>query len=122
MQGVRLTMSELPIPQEWRAAIKEIAAALAAGNYGLEGLRNAALGQYVTAEDLAENVADYGCVLVYLPDETWDTSRYIEVGDWWEAIVDLFTKEEGRSDLALHLTIREEKDRCRFYVRSVHVP
>ena len=113
---------ELPIPLEWRCQIKEIVAALAAGNYSLRGLRNASLDEYVTSEDIAENVGDYGCVLVDLPDETWQSSRYLAVGDWWEAIIDLYTKEEGRSDLALHLTIRENEKRYCFYVRSVHVP
>ena len=113
---------ELPIPLKWRGEIKKIAAALVSGNYGLTGLRNAVLDEYVTPTDIAENIDDYGYVLAELPDETWESSRYIAVGDWWEAIIDLYTKEEGRSDLALHLTVRDENGRYRFYVRSVHVP
>ena len=113
---------ELPIPPEWRPAIEEIAAALAAGNYGLTGVQNAGLDQHLTARDIAANVSDYGCILVDLPGEAWDSARYIAMGDCWEAIVDLYTRQEERSDLALHLTVRREGGGYRFYVRSVHVP
>jgi len=44
------------------------------------------------------------------------------MGGYWDALVDLFTEEEGRSDLVLSLHVREGGGEYLFEVMSVHVP
>jgi hypothetical protein len=60
--------------------------------------------------------------LIELPDETWKTSVSIWVGTYWEALVDLWTAEEGRSDLVLSVEIRESDATYDFDVYGIMVP
>ncbi|SEL89313.1 hypothetical protein SAMN05428989_2804 [Pseudoxanthomonas sp. GM95] len=71
---------------------------------------------------MSDNVAAYGGTLDTLPPETWWTSVYVWMGEWWEVLVDLFTVEEGRSDLVLFLRVRERASKYEFEVTSLHVP
>jgi hypothetical protein len=54
-----------------------------------------------TAEQIRRYLADYGCTLVELPEDTWQTSVSQWMETHWEVLVDLWTAEEGRSDLVL---------------------
>ncbi|MFJ4257458.1 hypothetical protein ACIP01_11000 [Pseudomonas monteilii] len=74
------------------------------------------------ATGIEESIRDYGAKLACLPKETWDTSVCIWYGDNWEAMVDLHTLEEGASDLALHLKVREKAGSYSFEFCSVYVP
>ena len=44
------------------------------------------------------------------------------MGTHWEVLVDLWTKEEGRSDLVLHVKVVEDGASPRFTVHLVYVP
>jgi len=44
------------------------------------------------------------------------------MGTGWQVLVDLWTQEEGRSDLALHLHVAESAGGYRFAVHLVYVP
>ena len=65
-------------------------------------------GIRLSAEELAQSVAQYGRTLV-MPPDTGPTPDYIAVRDrvspTWSVAVPLFTSEEGRSDLTLELTL-----------------
>lgn len=68
-------------------------------------------------------VDDYGAVtLISLPDESWDTSVALWSGDRWRCLVDLWTEEEGRSDLVLDIDVFENGPGYRFCVHLVYVP
>ena len=68
-------------------------------------------------------VRSYGDVtLVPLPDDTWDTSGLSRQGTRWDCLVDLWTREEGRSDLVLDVNVVEDGDAYRFSVHLVYVP
>ncbi|WP_444544523.1 DUF7668 domain-containing protein [Rhizocola hellebori] len=54
--------------------------------------------------------------------EAWDTSVALWFGDRWRCLVDLWTKEEGRSDLVLDVDVFENGSGYRFYVNLVLVP
>jgi hypothetical protein len=41
---------------------------------------------------------------------------------YWDVLVDLWTVESGRSDLALILRVYESEEEFRFEIESVHVP
>ena len=75
------------------------------------------------AADIKDNVAAYGDVtLIDLPPATWDTSVAMWMESHWEVLVDLWTAEEGPSDLVLHLMAYEDGATYRFMVHMVYVP
>ncbi len=69
-------------------------------------------GNRLTAEQLQQAVAEYGCRLVPPPTNTIESLVYGDVGEvkgssptHWPVYVILWTAEEGRSDLTLDLTL-----------------
>ena len=75
-----------------------------------------------TAEHIEKYIQNYGEELVELPEETWDSSVCIWMGDRWDALVDLWTSSEGRSDLVLSLRVSEAGSGFHFDVYMVYVP
>jgi hypothetical protein len=71
---------------------------------------------------IAEIIQDYGCTITLLPDESWETSVCSWQVTYWDVLVDLFTVEEGRSDLILQVNVAEQADRFLFRVHLVYVP
>ena len=67
-------------------------------------------------------MADYGATLVELPDARWATSVARWTGAGWELLVDLWTAEEGRSDLVLGATGEETPGGPRLTISLVYVP
>ena len=65
---------------------------------------------------------NYGETLADLPDEAWETSIAQWMGTHWDVLLDLWTVESGRSDMALCARVFEEEDGFRFEIDSVHVP
>ncbi|WP_431125476.1 DUF7668 domain-containing protein [Flagellimonas flava] len=114
---------ELPIPHLWRPTFKEIVNAFVQKDYGLSaGINNVKPVSENTAEQIKEYIEDYGEVLVELPDETWNTSVYICYGSYWNVLIDLYTEEEGLSDLVLNAEVREINNDYQFEIRLVYVP
>jgi hypothetical protein len=114
---------ELPIPHVWRPIIKAIVSAFVKQDYNLSSeIKNVNPISKETAEQIKEYIEDYGEELIELPEETWNTSVYISYGNYWSALIDLFTKAEGRSDLVLDFEIREDNKEYVFDVKLVYVP
>jgi len=115
--------TQRPIPSAWRPVIRKIADAFANGDYGL-GTPVAGV-EPISAEDaerIKDYVEDYGETLTALSDETWDSSVCIWMGQRWDALVDLWTLGEGRSDLVLSLRVSEAEGGFAFQVYMVYVP
>ncbi|MEV4158076.1 hypothetical protein AB0J48_34135 [Nocardia salmonicida] len=69
------------------------------------------------------NIEAYGATLVDLPDEIWETSCIMwNGGDSWEVLVELWTAEEGRSDLCLEVNVHDTDSGFRFEVHMVYTP
>lgn len=114
---------ELPIPHLWRPTFKAIVSAFVKQDYGLSaGVKNVSPVSVNTAEQIKEYIEDYGEELIELPNEAWDTSVYICYRNYWNVLIDLFTKEEGLSDLVLNAEVREVKGEYIVEVRLVYVP
>jgi hypothetical protein len=113
---------ECPVPSAWRQTLREIVDGLKEGNYRLDGIARVDPIDQDTADQIAHNIREYGCTLTLLPDETWETSVCIWLMDYWEVLVDLFTIEEGISDLIVHLNVFEEAEDFIFRVHLVYVP
>ena len=67
-------------------------------------------------------IEEHGAKLVSLPQESWATSVCIWMGDHWVALIDLWTEEEGRSDLVLQVHISEVSSEPIVTVYVVYVP
>jgi hypothetical protein len=108
---------------EWRPTFSRIADALAAENYCLEpGIPGVAPVSASTASQIRANVRAYGATLTALPATTWESSACIWAGDHWDAIVDLWTEEEGRSDMVLHAFVFPTGSAFSIEVHAVYVP
>jgi hypothetical protein len=113
---------EHPVPSAWRVKLQEIIGAFTDGNFSLAAIENVDPLDAADAAGIARNIADYGCTLVQLPAASWDTSVCQWQLNCWEVLVDLFTIEEGRSDLVLQVFVFEEEGRTTFKVHLVYVP
>lgn len=114
---------EQPVPSIWRDAFREVATAFSEGDFTLDrGVRWVSPISNEDAGHFARYVADYGCTLTSLSDETWQTSVCQWLETHWEVLVDLFTVEEGMSDLVLFANVFEDGDEFRIEIFSVHVP
>ena len=116
--------SEGPVPELWRPtfsalvdSLVERAPTIGGGLPEVEPVPDAVREQCLSAVD------NYGDVdLVPLPQETWKSSVTAWQGDHWLCLIDLWTEQEGRSDLVLEAEVRERALGFRFTVNMVYVP
>lgn len=114
---------ELPIPHVWRPTFKAIVSAFVKKDYNLTSeIENINAVSKETAEQIKEYIEDYGEEIIELPDETWNSSVYIYYGGYWNVLIDLFTKDEGLSDLVLNAEVREYNNEYFIDVKLVYVP
>lgn len=111
------------IPSAWRKTLREIVEAFKEGDFHLNrdiaGVRKLPSGD---AERIANNIKGYGARLASLPDDTWETSACQWMRGYWDALIDLYTVEEGPSDLTLSVRVYEAGEGYDFQIESVHVP
>lgn len=113
----------LPVPSHWRKTIRDIVEAFREKDFILvRSVPNVNPVPQREATRFAEYIEDYGDELDELPDETWETSVCERVADFWDVAVDLYTVNEGHSDMVLALRVRENGNGYVFEVRSVYVP
>jgi len=115
--------NEGPIPSAWRPVLKSIVDAFAREDYLLnDGLSGVAPISEETADQVREYIQDYGAKLIELPPESWDTSVCIWMGNRWDALIDLWTEDEGRSDLVLEAHVSEADSEYVVAIHMVYVP
>lgn len=113
-----------PIPTIWRDTIILIVDAFKDKDFaGFNTITNVELIDLEYASELAEYIVDYGAHLISLSKDTWNTSVCLYMEDeFWKAIIDLFTAEEGRSDLILDLHIFKKQNQFEFQINGIYVP
>lgn len=112
-----------PVATVWRPALRAVVHALVEGDFGLaRGCAGVGPVSARTEEQMRTYVAAYGMRLVDLPDDTWTTSVAQWMEGYWDVLVDLWTAEEGRSDMVLLVRIRERGDGFHLDLLSLHVP
>lgn len=99
-------MADTILPKAVVDATKSIVADLVAGNY--QKLHSSGAAGRTAADDLRRVVAEYGRTLVGHPDESaffagFDAIQIQGLPLRWAVQIDLWTAEEGRSDLTLCL-------------------
>ncbi|WP_395009559.1 hypothetical protein [Undibacterium sp.] len=115
--------SQLAIPTVWRPVIKEVISAFVRHDYQLNtSVHGVTPVSLETADQIRNYILAYGEELSELPDETWASSVCIWMGDRWDALIDLWTLSEGRSDLVLSLKVTEGDDGFEFSIYMVYVP
>lgn len=115
--------NQKPIPTAWRSTLVNIVEALKDGDYELKkGIKGVGRVSEKDALRIAGNIKSYGAQLTNLPEGTWDTSVCQWMRSYWDALIDLYTVEEGASDLALTVRVYETGTSYNFEVQSVHVP
>jgi hypothetical protein len=114
---------EHPIPHAWRPMLSAAVECFVDGDYGLaRGVEGVEPVTAATAEQIRDYLTDYGSTLVDLPDDAWQTSVAQWMGTHWEILVDLWTAEEGRSDLVLNGKVVETGGGPRLTIHLVYVP
>lgn len=115
--------NEGPIPSAWRPILKNIIDAFVRHDYRLaDGVAGVAPVSEETATQIRTYIQEYGAKLVSLPQESWATSVCIWMGDHWDALIDLWTEEEGSSDLVLQVHVSEVDSEFLVTVYMVYVP
>ena len=109
--------------EKWpfEAQVREVVELLVHGDYAAIERRTG--GVRLHAEHLAEAVAEYGRRLVVPPAGAapLDVIEFQD-GSGWAVVVDLWTTEEGESDLSLELTVRRSQvGPLRIEVDNLHV-
>ncbi len=121
--AIKDTESEHPIPTAWRAVISSVVNAFVRHDYQLNaGVSGVAPVSAKTAEKIRSYIQDYGAELVDLPEETWASSVCSWQGNRWDALIDLWSLSEGRSDLVLSLEVSEDHGGFKFTIYMVYVP
>jgi hypothetical protein len=112
-----------PVATIWRPTLKRVVEAFVAGDFQLRrGIERVIPPAPHVAKGIALRVADYGGTLIALPEETWKSSISQWMDPHWDLVVDLWTKESGRSDLVLTSRVEEIDGEYRFEIDSVYVP
>ncbi len=115
--------SEHPLATTWRPVLRQVVQALAAHDYALaNGVEGVEPVSGDVATQMREYIESYGATLIDLPEETWRSSVAQWMGSHWDVLVDLWTAEEGSSDLVLRLNVSECESRYRFEIEMVYVP
>jgi len=116
---------ETAIPTAWRETIVGVVQALLARGAGMGIPADVNPVPSDLCHSIKANINSYGETIVPLPAESWSTSVCRWQGAYWEALIDLFTAESGRSDLVLSLNVIEDDDSVsgyRYRVDGVYVP
>lgn len=112
-----------PIPTAWRQTFEQVVDALADGDFELASCgSNISLRFPDTASQMREYIQEYGAKLIALPQASWLSSACIWYGNHWDALIDLWTKEEGRSDLVLKARVTDAASGINVQVDMVYVP
>ena len=112
------------VPSVWRPTLEAIVGAFIAGDWQLSGAPPSV--EHIDdeiAQAIESSIAAYGgMTLTPLPDECWDTSVALWAGSGWQVLVDLWSLENGRTDLVLDVTVSEVDDGYQYKVHFVYVP
>lgn len=111
------------VPTAWRPVLTQVVSALKDGDYRLMArIPGVESPSHMAAEHIRDNVVAYGATLIHLPEESWESSVCMWQRTHWDVLVDLWTEEEGRSDLVLSTRVSEVPQGYAFQIYMVYVP
>lgn len=109
--------------EQLKEPIRQVLALLVAGKYTeLETLTH---GTRLSAKEMATAVADYRRTLVMPPEDGFRLMNVIEVLNArpkrWSIAMPVWTREEGRSDLTVEMTVIEQENGFSVELDDIHV-
>lgn len=108
------------LPTEARDAIRALVHDLVLGRF-TEIERERRIGR-LTADELKRAVTEYGRTLIDLPGEAWPLIDTHAVSDTTFSVdVPMWTKEEGRSDLTLSVSVEIHGGTAQVSIDDLHV-
>jgi hypothetical protein len=114
---------QMAVPSPFRATLESIVDRLVQGDYAVQGVPGLVPVDTDSARQMKEAVEDYGDVhLARLGEQTWESSVAMWTGQSWQVLVDMQTEEEGRSDLALEVNVREAATGFQYDIHLLYVP
>jgi len=106
-----------------REPVAQVLGLLAQKKY--EQLARLTNGVRLSAQEMAQAVADYGRTLVEPPDDAFNLLDAVQVRGAepprWSITMPVWTKEEGRSDLSLELTVTDHCNSFGIELDDIHV-
>ncbi|CAN7716334.1 hypothetical protein LJR039_006021 [Pseudorhodoferax sp. LjRoot39] len=115
--------NQRPIPTEWRGPFKKMVDLIRVNRFEefplIEGVSPV---PFEISSAITKNIKNYGVALAELPEESWLTSACQWMEGYWDAMIDLFSIEEGASDLVLSVRVYENNKSYSYHLQSVHVP
>jgi hypothetical protein len=110
--------------QEIPSVVRRIVTMLVDGDYN--GLQSLTRGRRLNADEIAEAVRVYGAKLTMPPEHAFNELDIIEVENAeprrWSVRLDLWTADEGKSDLTLELTLADiGGDQFSVEIADIHV-
>ena len=99
------------VSKDVKKLIQKLVAELAKGNYSI--IKEPPFQSRCNPEDIARVIEDYGRTITNLPNEAFNFYKAIPVKgekSKYALDVDLWTKEQGRSDLTLQLTVSDQEN------------
>lgn len=111
-------MTAADLPARFRPIIEQVAERIAAGDFA--GL---ARDYSRPGHDLGLWAREYPATFIPLPPEAWRHAGayFLADHDAWKVDVDLWSQEEGRSDMTLQVTVWEETDGIKLTIDDLHV-
>ena len=123
MSAIKDKDNEHPIPLVWREIFCDIVKSFASKNYltnsTIPNVNSLSTSDALHIQDYIES---YGEKLIELPQETWDSSTYLWMGNHWDVIIDLWTLGEGQTDLVLSAKVSEVNNQYVFNIGMIYVP
>jgi hypothetical protein len=109
---------------QMQPVLRRVVHLLVAGDY--KAVERLSGGRLLTAEEIKEGIEEYGRTLVTPPDETFEELDVVQTGTpnapSYAIQFDLWTAEEGHSDLTLSLTLtRKDDDSYDLQIDDLHV-
>jgi hypothetical protein len=106
------------------ALIKQVITWVVTGNHGAIEARSA--GLRLSADSIRRALVEYGRTLIMPPESAFENADVIPVSNadrpTWSVRFELWTEEEGRSDLSIEFTIADRGDALLdLEVDNVHV-
>ena len=114
---------EHQIPTAWRPIIRSVVSAFVKKDYRLSVCGPGV--EKITPEmaaQIRDSIRSYGATLTDLPEDAWKTSTCMWYGTHWDALVDLWTQEEGPSDLTMDVRVTASTAGYTFKIQMVFVP
>ncbi|WP_193367728.1 DUF7668 domain-containing protein [Pelagibius marinus] len=112
----------MPVDVKLQPAILELVDVLMRGEFERLEL-DGRIGR-LTAAELSRALSEYGGKLVPLPDDAFDSADCYPIegeASKWAVDLPLWTREEGRSDLTLALSIKEDNGKVLVEIDDLHV-